>query len=138
MVVIFQNKEVSIYKDEQVVAKGMRNGKLYELSLSLNNVKKEEQVVAKGMRNGKLYELSLSLNNVKKEHAHIVEENKVELWHKRLGHLGMHGMMKLASTEEVEGLDISPSTIKRDFNQHCEVCSAGIVEEKKSSCGIKD
>lgn len=37
----------------------------------------------------------------------------------------MHGMMKLASTEEVEGLDISPSTIKRDFNQHCEVCSAG-------------
>ncbi len=58
---------------------------------------------------------------IKEEMFNIESNNKLMLWHKRLGHLSIKQMKKLHSQEELEGLK------EEDFKQelYCEVCCLG-------------
>lgn len=87
----------------------------------LNN---KGSLVAGGKRNGKLYELIFQLNK-SMEAANSVIEEDVQLWHKRLGHLGKESMTKLIRNDMIEEMVISVNDIQNSHAKDCEVCIQG-------------
>ncbi|KAK9707671.1 GAG-pre-integrase domain [Popillia japonica] len=69
---------------------------------SIRKIKEKGDLVAKGNRNGKLYELVFKLDKSPEETANLVTDNEVLLWHKRLGHLGKDSIKKLVANNMVE------------------------------------
>lgn len=81
-------------------------------------------VLAEGLRNGRIYQLFIRTQNQvevqpKCEAAAAVRYNN--LWHKRLGHISQQSLLKLSSV--VDGID--KSDLKNEVSELCEICIQG-------------
>lgn len=74
----------NLFSIRKIEEKGMKIV-FYDSQVHIYN---KGDLVAKGNRNGKLYELVFKLDKSPEETANLVTDNEVFLWHKRLGHLG--------------------------------------------------
>lgn len=86
---------------------------------------KSGEVVCTGKRKDKLFELNVDVSRVK-EPAALVTENAIsneELWHRRFGHIGRSGLVKIVSGEMVNGLNLKKSEIVD--RAVCEPCLKG-------------
>lgn len=80
------------------------------------------EVVCTAKRNGRLYELNV--NVVKMSTAMIGEaESQLSLWHRRFGHIGKSGLLKLIRNDMVEGIEGSVSA--SSSVKVCEPCMMG-------------
>lgn len=76
------------------------------------------KVVAEGFRLGKMYVVEFVLNN---EDALAACQNQNDLWHRRLGHLGMSNVCKLVNGELATGVNVKLV----DDLPFCESCVKG-------------
>ena len=103
------------------ISRVTQSGKTTEFTNSRCHITdKENRLIAVATRIGSLYYLdceSVDRSN-KAENNNFVTEN---LWHRRYGHLGAHGLKKLAQNKLVEGFNYDMSS-KLSF---CEPCVSG-------------
>lgn len=79
---------------------------------------KKNKVIFIANRVNKMYLLKLELNNAC---TNVASSSNTEIWHKRLGHTGMHSLKQLPNI--VEGLDINGRLF--DLPLQCEYCVEG-------------
>lgn len=80
------------------------------------------EVVCTASRKGRLYELDVDVPKI--ESAMVADpESKLTLWHRRYGHIGNTGLVKLVRSGMVEGIDVG-GNLKPDAGV-CEPCMMG-------------
>ena len=110
--VSFSGDGVKVLKNTKVLAVGLReNNNLYVLNLSAN---REHKSLPSCITAGKPME---SFAAVAKSKA-----NTVQVWHRRLGHVCVATIKKMAAKGMVDGLEICGGDPKNDF---CEGCILG-------------
>lgn len=75
------------------------------------------ELLATAYLRGNLYELEI---NIKKPEAGLCKKEEAVLWHRRLGHIGQHGMDTLMKTNLIPS-----SNLKSDKIGFCDVCVEG-------------
>lgn len=106
MKVVFENREVKIFNRNKLVARGTRVGKLYEIQLEVL--------------------LKSSLNALSSNAGAF---NQAELWHARLGHPCNQNLKKLIQHQMLHGLDLTLADVKSSFNETCEGCISGKLNQ---------
>lgn len=100
MKVVFSNGKVYVYNRSEVVATGVRHGKLYELDFyTVTDCKSDSMLVC-----GRI-------------------DKSLELWHRRFGHLNMKHLKHLINENIVDGL--ATSKVECDDSIVCEPCVIG-------------
>lgn len=108
MKVVFGDGKVKIYNGSQVVATGVRRGKLYELNLYANSDYASESM--------------LTCGRITKD---------LELWHRRFGHLNMNQLEQLIGKRMVNGLSPTKNLSRSEIV--CEPCVVGKQTRKPFS-----
>uniref|UniRef100_A0AAG5DMY5 Endonuclease n=1 Tax=Anopheles atroparvus TaxID=41427 RepID=A0AAG5DMY5_ANOAO len=83
------------------------------------------EVVLRGVMNGKLYELDVEVLSVKQPNA-LVSSNVIsneELWHRRFGHIGKNGLLKIVNSDMVKGMILNKGMLEDHLV--CEPCLRG-------------
>lgn len=84
-------------------------------------ITKDGEIKCTAKQNGRLYELDVK---VVRGSAMVGEsESKLSLWHRRYGHIGNTGLMKLIRNEMVEGLDVGKNA--KPEKEICACCMKG-------------
>lgn len=80
------------------------------------------QIVCTADRKGRLYELNVDV--MKQSSAMVSEsESQLSLWHRRYGHIGKSGLLKLIRSDMIEGIE---GKVSSDSSQKiCEPCMMG-------------
>ncbi len=99
------------------VAKASRKGKTIKFTTSAcYMLDKGHKLIAKATKVGSLYQLDYLPNH---ERASFAEkaDTKEDIWHKRLGHLGVHSLQKLAKEKLVVGFNFDASKDSLSVNR---------------------
>ena len=90
------------------VSKATRSGKSFTFTESCcHHLDEKRNVVATGSKVGNMYYLNC-IDEQGTTHAATLcssGDTKEEIWHRRFGHLGMKNLQKLATDQQVNGLD---------------------------------
>ena len=93
------------------------------------------KAIIKGQRDGKSYTLSvLTVNPNDEAQARIAKGqtgNELELWHKRLGHINIKGLVDMRDNGVVDGLQFTD----RLLNHICETCATGKHQRSRFPTG---
>lgn len=81
------------------------------------------EVVCTASRKGRLYELDVDVPKIESAMA-ADQGSKLTLWHRRYGHIGNAGLVKLIRNGMVEGIDVGSGSLKPDGGV-CEPCMMG-------------
>ena len=92
-------------------------------------VKKGNIHILKGERQGKAYKVSTAtyVNGEQSNVAHGSYKNNLQLWHQRLGHANVKGIINMRNNETVTGLDFNEDRL----HNVCGPCMAGKQHRNK-------
>ena len=104
----------------------LRLGAIFTFENDVCNIRRNSKLLAVGELQGKLYILKIVEHymNVAKEQSF---DSDLNLWHCRLGHLGIYNVMKLVENDMVDGIGNVTGE-----NQFCEAC----MMTKKHRCSF--
>ena len=96
----FQDNQVTLSKNGKVVAAGTRsNQKLYRLDIVASQFKNDTE-----------------------DFAALSQDDDIQLWHKRLGHVNFQTIKRMKSKDMIDGMQLNPSSSKQPI---CEGCIMG-------------
>ena len=96
----FQDNQVTLSKNGKVVAAGTRsNQKLYRLDIVASQFKNDTE-----------------------DFAALSQDDDIQLWHKRLGHVNFQTIKRMKSKDMIDGMQLNPSSSEQPI---CEGCIMG-------------
>ncbi len=115
--VIFNSTEAIVERDGKTLMRIPKRGKLFILEQNRDEIVNSNNCIS--------MPLIQSQDNESREDENI---NKIEMWHKRLGHLGESEMKKLKATDAVHGLEqVSSSDIQNYCGRNKPVCEPCVM-----------